>query len=361
VFVLGAGASASHRSANTPLGKDLVWDYHRDCAHLLRDIGGKPDQTQENVDFSKFSKFILLAASLYAELAWLPGEWQNRGWKVLDMHGRLLKKHFVDEMLDLLRKEDNEEGARLVKHLIFEHIAEASFNAPNTLYKRFAKEIVKPKPPGSISIISLNFDCMLHEDLDTDLYYDYLIDFDWIDHSRAESYRHSNPIALIKLNGSLEWGMCEGCGRLHLYYPFMHRTFYEGKVCANRKCAGIVTPFIRVPHDRHGPNMNALRDVAKDHLRAADRVTVVGYSFPGYDKHIIELFQDSLDTNARIEVVDKCRNDQKEKQTDYLNKKYTELFKRSPEIETLDGFGDYLDNQAKQAYTQLTGTERDKR
>lgn len=84
-------------------------------------------------------------------------------------------------------------------------------------------------------------------------------------------------------------------------------------------------------------------------MKEADKVTVIGYSFPEYDEDVINLFRDSLDTNVRIEVVDKCRNDQEKKQTEYfkIKKKYMGLFKRSIEINTLDGFSDYLDVQGK--------------
>lgn len=235
VWVLGAGAS--NESANTPLGKDLIWNYHRDCADLLPDINGIPDQSEDNVRFSNFGEFILLAASIHPELAWLPKEWKNRGWKVLDLYGKLLKKHYVDEMLKFLQKQGNKEGAKLVKQLIFEHIAEASFDSPNKLYSRFRKEILKTKSPQTVSIISLNFDFMLNnKDFDYEVYFDYLIDFEWIDPDRKEFYKRSNSIPLIKLNGSLDWGICENCGRLHLYYPFMDRTFYEGKACTNQQC-----------------------------------------------------------------------------------------------------------------------------
>jgi len=343
VFVLGAGASKE--SANTPLGKDLVWNYHRDCADLLPDINGTPDQSEENVIFFNFSEFIRLAASIYPEeLAWLPKEWENRGWAIFDLHEKLLKKHYVDEMLKYLQEQKNKTGTELIKQLIFEHIAQASFNRPNTLYKRFVKEILKSEEPQIVSIISLNFDCMLQDkEFNNEVYFDYLIDFDWIDHNRAQFYRCSNPIPLIKLNGSLDWGICENCGRLHLYYPFMHRTFYEGKACANQQCGEIVTPFIVIPHDRE--KINSLWNVAKDHLKEADKVTVIGYSFPEYDEDVIKLFQDSLDTNVRLEVVD-IRG---KYGTEYFKEKYRKLFpdiKQSIEV-TLDGFSGYIDVQGK--------------
>jgi len=130
----------------------------------------------------------------------------------------------------------------------------------------------------------------------------------------------------------------------------MHRTFYEGKACANPQCGGIVTPFIVIPHEKFGEKINPLWNVAKDHLKEADRVTVIGYSFPEYDKYVIKLFQDSLDTNVHIEVVDKCRDGQEKEQTECIRKKYRDLFrdvKRSLEIKTLDGFSGYLDVQGK--------------
>lgn len=349
IFVLGAGASTSYESANTPVGKDLVWNYHRDCADLLPDINSKPDQTEENINFFNFSKFVLLAPSIYPELVWLPKEWENRGWKVFDLYGRLLKKHYVDEMLEILQKQGNKEGAKLVKQLIFEHIAQASLNVPNTLYKRFVKEILKNKAPQTTSIISLNFDCMLHEDFDNQIYFDYLIDFDCIDTHRAGFYRRSNPIPLIKLNGSLDWAICEKCGSLHLYYPFMHRRFYDGKACTNQQCGGIVSPFIVIPHEKYGEKINPLWNVAKNHLKEADKVTVIGYSFPEYDKDVIKLFRDLLDTNVCLEVVDKCRDGQKKEQTEYFRKKYRDLFpdiRQSIEV-ALDGFSGYLDVQGK--------------
>ncbi|OGN89714.1 MAG: hypothetical protein A2Z74_01835 [Chloroflexi bacterium RBG_13_46_9] len=135
----------------------------------------------------------------------------------------------------------------------------------------------------------------------------------------------------------------------------MHRTFYEGKVCANQQCRGIVTPFIVIPHEKYGKKINSLWNVAKDHLKEANKVTVIGYSFPEYDKDVIKLFRDSLDANVCLEVVDKCRDGQKKEQTEYFRKKYRDLFpdiKRSIQV-ALDGFSGYLDVQGNQADNRM--------
>ena len=67
VYVLGAGASAA--SAKTPLGKDLVWNYHVDCGLFVPYDNGKPDLREENENFANFRKFLELAAKIYPEFS----------------------------------------------------------------------------------------------------------------------------------------------------------------------------------------------------------------------------------------------------------------------------------------------------
>lgn len=347
VFVLGAGASAA--SANTPLGENLVWDYHLDSFLLLPTDDMEAALREENERFKNLRAYLELVASIYPEFKSLLKQWDNRGNKVFQVGSRLEKRLYFDEILAILQKTGNEDGIKCVRQVIFEHIAEASFDSQNILYKRFAKEILKNKAPQTASVISLNFDCMLQgKEFINEVYFDYLIDFDCIDDNRAQFHKCSNPISLIKLHGSIDWGICEKCGNLHLYYPFMYRTFYDGKVCARKKCGGIVTPFI-IPHGKYGEKINHLWSVAKDHLREADKVTVIGYSFPGHDKDVIELFRESLNTNVCLEVIDECRDGQKTEQSESFRKKYRDLFpdiKQSIEV-ALDGFNGYLDVQEK--------------
>jgi hypothetical protein len=343
VWVLGAGASAE--SANTPLGKGLVWDYHSDSFLLLPTDDMGLALREENERFRNLRTYLELVASIYPDFKFLLEHWDNRGNKVFQAGSRLEKRLYFDEILAILQKTGNEDGIKCVRQVIFEHIAEASLDSPNILYKRFVKGILKNKPLQTTSIISLNFDCLLNEDFDSQVYFDYLIDFEWIDPNGAQFYRRCNPIPLIKLHGSMDWGICSSCGRLHLYYPFMHRTFYEGRTCTDQQCRGIVTPFIVIQPDKE--RINPLWNIARNHLKEAEQVTVIGYSFPEYDRDVISLFRDSLDTNARIEVVDKCRDSQKKEQAEYFRKRYRDLFpniKRSIEV-ALDGFSGYLDAQ----------------
>ena len=110
VYVFGAGASAA--SANTPLGRDLVWNYPLDCGLL---ISGLQDLQEENERFSNYREFLILAASIYPEYEFLLREWDNRGYMGFDTRGILNKRlrnkrHYVDEILMKLQQKGDTKG-----------------------------------------------------------------------------------------------------------------------------------------------------------------------------------------------------------------------------------------------------------
>lgn len=347
VFVLGAGASAA--SANTPLGKDLVWNYHIDC-HLMVPIeNGIPDLTEENEDFSNFSKFLDLAASIYPKFKSLPKKWANRGEEVFYLYSSVEKKHYIDEMLETLQRQENTKDAELIRRLIFEHIVESSIGSRNDLYLGFIRRILKNRLPQDVAIISLNFDYMLHEDWKSNVYFDYILEFDWVDANRNRIYARRDPIKLIKLNGSLDWGICPTCNRLHLYFPNMFRDFYDNKYCTG-ECDGTIQPFIVIPHEKYGEKIDSLWGAAKNELLEANKVTIIGYSFPEYDNRIIDLFRSSIGANVKLEVINHCEGEEdRDRKTTAIKKKYNHLFpilKKEIDI-CLDGFRGYTDQHSE--------------
>ena len=94
VYVFGAGASAA--SGNTPLGRDLVWNYHVDCGLLVPYDNRGPDLREENENFSNFRKFLELAASIYPEFKGLPKKWENRGMEFFDLYSTVDKLQFIE-------------------------------------------------------------------------------------------------------------------------------------------------------------------------------------------------------------------------------------------------------------------------
>lgn len=344
VYVLGAGASSA--SAGTPLGRDLVWSYHLDCGLLVPINNGIPDLREENDNFRYFREFLELCSSIYPEFKHLPKKWDSRGENIFHLYGTIEKKHYIDELLELLYRNHNEHGLEIVRKLIFEHLVQCSFDSQNLLYKRFITEVLKSDSKQHVSIISFNFDFLLHEDFEEEVYFDYSLKFDWIDSNRQRIYARSNPIKLIKLNGSLDWGICPNCERLYLYFPHMFRHSYDDKRCS-LKCGGPVQPFIVIPHENYKNTIKPLWGLAKRKLNRADIVTVIGYSFPEYDKEVIGLFASSLSPHAKLQIVDRCEPSEDTAQmTKIMLMKYKKMF---PSIETdiyLDGFEGFINRHS---------------
>ena len=350
IYVFGAGASAA--SANTPLGRDLVWNYPLDCMRLVPyDDNGSPDLQEENERFSNYREFLKLAASIYPEYEFLLSEWDNRGDMVFDTRGILNtrlrnKRHYVDEILMKLQQKGDTKGIELVRRLMFEHLAESSIDSRNSLYKRFIDRVLKSNHLCQVTILSFNFDVLLHEDLDANVYFDYLLKFDWIDDNRKNFYAQNNPIKLIKLNGSIDWGICPSCNRLHLYYPFMFKNSFDNKRCSGN-CVESVQPFIITPHAPYTKMIQPLWSSAGRELQTANIVTVIGYSFPEYDCKVVNLFYRSLGTHTKLQVVDSCaRKEDEDCKRKTIMMKYKRLFpmlKQEIDIH-LDGFQGYVDN-----------------
>lgn len=345
IYVIGAGASAA--SANTPLGRDLVWNYHQDCRLMVPINNGVPDLREENEDFSNFRTFLELCSSIYPEFKSLSKKWDGRGVYVFNLYTRIEKKHYVDEMLEILHRKGDTQGIELVRKLIFEHLIETGIDSQNLLYERFKEGILKNRSPQQVSIISFNFDFLLHEDFRTNVYFDYVLKFDWIDNKRQSIYARSNPIKLIKLNGSLDWGICPSCSRLYLYSPHMFRHSYDDKKCSC-KCGKPIQPFIIIPHERYGSIIEPLWSLAEKELKRANTVTVIGYSFPDYDKKVVDLFSKSLGPNTRLQVVTRCeREEDEDRKRNAILMKYKQLF---PMLKTgveiyLNGFRAYIDSR----------------
>ena len=300
VFVLGAGASAA--AAGAPLGDMLVWRYPAQCGLAVPVIDGVPDTSGEDSRFASYQVFLHLAETYWPDLCGLVDQWKRRAEYIFFPSG-IGKQHYVDELLLRLQEHDDRAGVELVRRLIFEHIVGTTFDRDATLYRDFAQRILHTYAPSDVAIISFNFDFLLHEFFDVGVYFDYQVDFDWMDHNRRQSYRERDSIPMIKLNGSFDWGMCAQCGRLHLYFPHMFSHDYDDRACS-LNCGGCTQPLIVLPHEGYGAQFNSLWASAGRLLSAANKVTIIGYSFPEYDRRVVALFRGALPANAAVEVVD---------------------------------------------------------
>jgi len=321
IFILGAGAS--HASAGTPLGRDLVWRYYQDCSGLY------DSKEDEKKHFKTLLSFLETEPEFkkYCESV---EEMMNTQyiWEL-----NVAKRYYVDELMKDLLKKNNDDAIKLIKRLTVEHITESGNGKGNQLYKDFG-QFLSEKSTSEVCVISLNFDCWLCEDIKKDIRFDYLLDFDDIDKSR-EFYKENQgtSISLIKLNGSIDWESNSTTGKIKLSHKQIRPNDYYSGV--------EVEPFIFLPHQQKGVLMKPLWDRAKRELKQAFKLTIIGYSFPDYDEDIKRLLQESIDSRVELEVVDLAQ---------YLNKqgeikiKYKKLFPNIANVKfCFDGFQKYLE------------------
>jgi len=346
IFVFGAGASFA--SGSTPLGKDLVWSYYEDSSLLYEIEQGKParnDLKERNITYDNYGKFLRLAKDVFPELNEYE-KWQNSMNNAMTYHSPATnnKEYYVDEMLRRLQEREDKEGVELVRKLIAEHIGGTSFKSQNLLYQEFVKQLDK-RSPEDVIIISFNFDCLLQEDWANGIYFNYLIDFDEIDKHRG-AYNKENSIPLIKLNGSLDWAICPECKKINLLYPHIIQKSYNNLCCKMSKdCQGRLRPLISLPHEEKDKLTNVLWGKAKRALKGASKVTVIGYSFPDYDKDIINLFREYTSPDVILEIVDNEDNIGKRDDKETRIRKWLKsifLSKRDMTI-SLDGFQGYME------------------
>lgn len=255
-----------------------------------------------------------------------------------------VKKYYIDEILAEIMQRDDFKSQHIVRRVIFEHIIGASYRRNYNLYKQFTNNILRNRSKDDVTIISFNFDALLQLSveprLEEGVYFDYMLNFDFLN---REYYKHvpNNCFPLIKLHGSLDWGICRKCGKttLNFYYP--HVQNFTG--CSD--CKTEYEPFIVVPHEKiEDKRIKQLWDRAGEEIKLADKITVIGYSFPEYDTNSIKLFRDNITDGTLIEVVDyKVSEKDKNKVISHYKKQLGDTIYKKASF-NFDGFEKFLSN-----------------
>jgi len=342
VYVFGAGAS--NASAHAPLGKDLVWNYYEDCSTLYQIEYGKPttrDIDEKSMEFINFKKFLVLADEIFPELKeverWLRCM-NNAEMYMPPAYNN--KRYYVDDLLAILIEGKRDDAIGLVRQLILEHITESIKGSGNILYKKFLLYLFNQKI-NEISVITLNFDTLLLDHEYEQQIFDYGIKFNWKDPNCDKWHHHKNGIPLIKLNGSLDWGICNECQKIACFTPHVSkRTYTDVKCYMTPNCDGRLTPLIVLPHENPQPISKILLEMAKKQLSMADKITIIGYSFPEYDLAIKTLFHEHVNKSTEIEIVDLARREDQEKK----KRHFMYLFGSQKTKIIYDGFEGYLNN-----------------
>jgi NAD-dependent SIR2 family protein deacetylase len=149
--------------------------------------------------------------------------------------------------------------------------------------------------------VSFNFDTNLNE-RQPGPKFDYRLPFDWRDENRV-SYASREGIPLIKLNGSLDWAVCSN-DHLGLLHYFVRENTFSGRRCRAPNCGSEIDPLIIMPHASHASVFARLWQEAGQLIEKAERIVIIGYSFPHYDTRVIQLFQERVRKDTDIEIID---------------------------------------------------------
>jgi hypothetical protein len=245
------------------------------------------------------------------------------------------KTYYIDEIMAYLENENDLGNIKLIKRLTLEHIAKTSIesHSQNLLYKEFVKYL-KGKSPTHVSVISFNFDSLLHEDFSNKIYFDYLIDFKTISNVRSLSDK-GEGIPLMKLNGSLDWAWHPKTNGMHLNSFFItDRSYPSLEVDDDQR----IEPYIFLPHQKKNGIMNLICARAEKEIKSAAKITIIGYSFPSYDKDVFKLFRENLQPQTKIEIVDVASSQER-----VLREKFCFVFPQVSSIDiNLNGFEGYI-------------------
>ncbi len=228
---------------------------------------------------------------------------------------------------------------------------------PDSVYESFVEKLfpyedgvwARRKNVDNTVIITFNWDC--------------LIDYAMFYHTMGPyygvgQYSKTNTPKLLKMHGSINWGVCRACASAIKITPpndfvgtrfieepveFDLRVVTEGLGRQKCNCGKNLSPKIIPPAYRKdlSGDITHIWDAAGEFLEKAHKITLIGYSFPKTDTDFLGLVQKALDNTIdlmKIEVVNpSCAN------IDFQNN-YKDIFCKHPSKMTFceQRFEDYI-------------------
>lgn len=211
----------------------------------------------------------------------------------------------------------------------------------------------------NVSIISTNWDVLIEEYFDRqNIAYNLCLNEPYFCRGRSTKKKSKQKLNLIKLHGSINWVKCLSCGTIQIVDnekcgDFLFDDKKAEKCVACQKViengcllqAQIITPtMMKSINNQLYSNLWA---AARQDLRAANKVTFIGYSLPTADFELRYLLHRTIPSGIPIDVV--LYHDDDPSQTDKDNlrrllpeKRYRDLFAKNEITFHYNGFGDYF-------------------
>ena len=290
-YVFGAGASA-------PYGAPTMGEF------LSRAFSGWTLTSPDRTDFEEDLKIVAGAIDGQYGTNVLAG--QQGGDHFSDAAMVALSKINVEELLALADENRTPDIRQALERVIFKTIERNIHDSgSHEYYKLLMSEILKSGQEACL--ITFNYDLLLDRALTdavrhTTSTWSYAVSF----HAGVEdfpSYRDSadptnrSPlsISLLKLHGSLNWGQCPKCTSLRLWYYNKYDNIFRKTLPSCRNCSEVSTGFEPVlvaptPAKRFPRTLDSAWNTAANCLQKTEKLTVIGYSFPAFDRESRRLF-----------------------------------------------------------------------
>lgn len=213
----------------------------------------------------------------------------------------------------------------------------------------------------NVSIISTNWDVLVEEYFNRQkIPYNLCLNEPYYSQRDSSKKRNKRMLNLIKLHGSINWVKCLNCGTIHIVenekcgdFLFDDEKAEKCGTCQKEianECllqSQIITPTMM--KSINSQLYSNLWSAARRDLRAAEKVTFIGYSLPTADFELRYLLHQSIPAGVPIDVV--LYHDDNPNQTDKDNlkkllpeKRYRDLFTKNKLSFYYDGFGAYFRN-----------------
>lgn len=251
-----------------------------------------------------------------------------RDFKANDEHDYTIEDFFTDVVEigrtggGLITAANESRPAKKVLSNLYVHFASvcgsvrADFRTPiGRAYRDFLYALWESS--ARLDVITFNYDLVVEQLADhLGLKHDYgkskafVFDANWREYVR---YRAAIDFSILKLHGSSNWGVCTNCRRAPRSSDFLVVGFEKPFIPDRRKACpycnenylspGLVPPARGKPSE--GPYLTPVWEQARERLRRAQRVVIVGYSLPVTDTMAVDALRETglLAKRTRIALV----------------------------------------------------------
>jgi NAD-dependent SIR2 family protein deacetylase len=314
VFVFGAGAS---HDAGADLSVPLTGEILRNA----RDLYGP---NYDDADFRRSFEAIRPFSDILNE----PGIVARPKSSCSD--GRHTEDNKLEQLVARINEQGDDELERALWYVLYTTLSDLSVPNRRRYYRNEQGELimepetnydqlVKLLPNDELNaFISFNYDLLLdhavhHRDSRVGNYH---LPFAY--QCQFEGYQevidgNTDPadLDILKPHGSFNWGHCSSCG-IYVLFSYLDPRGLASQKCRN--CHRGLTPVLVSPVQgtQIPPDITPVWDRAAHLLANADRLIVVGYSFPQADARALTLFRSSLANNGALQsvvIADPCPNE----------------------------------------------------